>query len=107
MIIRYADGRTVEAALLAREGNTMRVALQDGQDVVEFIDAQGTWLGENLETVEIVFEWQRRLQPAEDPNDESFICPPELVDHLLRLLAHPGDEEVDRRPKHMTAGHIM
>jgi hypothetical protein len=107
MIIKYEDGRMVEAALLARDGNTMRVALQDGQDVVEFIDAQGTWLGENLETVEIVFEWQRRLQPAQDLNDESFICPPELVDHLLHLLADSGDEELDRRPKHMTAGRVM
>jgi hypothetical protein len=107
MIIKYPDGRTVEAALLARHGNSMRVVLQDGQDVVEFIDAQGTWLSESLETVEILFEWQKRLQPADDLSDESFICAPDLADHLMRLLANPRDEELDRRPKHMTAGHIM
>jgi hypothetical protein len=107
MIIKYPDGRTVEAALLARDGNSMRVALQDGQDVVEFIDAQGTWLSECLETVEIIFEWQRRLQPPDDITDESFICAPELADHLIRLLSNPGEEEMDRRPKHMTAGRIM
>jgi len=85
----------------------MRVALQDGQDVVEFIDAQGTWLSESLETVEIIFEWQKRLQPAEDFSDESFICAPQLAEHLLRLLGNPGDEQLDRSPKHMTAGRIM
>jgi hypothetical protein len=108
MTIKYPDGTTVEGFLLSRHENTMRVALEDGQDVVEFIDAQGTWLGENLETVEITFEWQRRTQEAEELVESDFICTEALAAHLIELLETDSDREERRRPKHMTASqHVM
>jgi hypothetical protein len=107
MIIKYPNGRTVEAALLARHGNCMRVALENSQDVVEFIDAQGTWLSEGLETVEITFEWQRRLLEAEQLHEEDFLCSPDLAAHLLRLLDIGSDEEQASGSRQMAAGMVM
>jgi hypothetical protein len=104
MIIKYADGRTMEGFLLSRHENSMRVALEDGQDVMEFIDVQGNWVSENLEPVEITFEWQRRAQSAEALSDAEFICPKDLAAHLVRQLVTDSEEEEAPRPRHLTAG---
>ena len=105
MTIKYPNGKTVEAALLTRNGNTMRVVLEDGEDVAEFIEAQGNWVSEALESVEITFEWQKRVREAEEFDEANFICSPDLAGHLIQLLEL--DSEEPARPKYMTAGFVM
>lgn len=104
MTIKYEDGKTVEGFLLSRNGNSMRVALEGTQDVVEYIDVQGTWISENLETVAITFEWQKRIAAMESQSEDDFVCPPELASYLIRVLETDSEEERTSRPRHMTAG---
>ena len=82
----------------------MRVALQGAADAAEFVQSQGKWMSENLEPVEIVFEWQRKPQPAPVFREADFICPKELAEHLIRVLPTDSDPVEGKRPKHMTAG---
>jgi len=97
----------IEGFLLSRHENTMRVALQNSQDVVEFVDVQGNWLSEDLEEVHITFEWQRSVQSEEPLSDGAFVCSQELADHLIRLLESDSDEEETASPKYLTAGHTI
>lgn len=104
MIIKYPAGRMVEGFLLVRHENSMRVALQGDQDAVEFIEVEGHWVSENLEPVEIIFEWQRRPHAAAVPTEADFICPEDLAAHLVRLLETKSDDEQTPRPQCLTAG---
>lgn len=104
MIIRYPGGETVEGFLLSRQESSMRVALQGSADAAEFVQLHGRWMSENLEPVEVVFEWQRKPQPAPVWSDTDFICPKELAEHLIRLLPADSDKEEPQRPKCMAAG---
>lgn len=47
MLIRFYDGRSEEAILLANRGNTLRVAIRDCDDSAEFRYDSGVWLSEN------------------------------------------------------------
>ena len=86
----------------------MRVALEGSQDVVEFFRLQNNWVSEQLENVEIAFEWQRRPAPAPLPEEENFICPQDLAAHLIRLLKSDSEEEERRSPpKYLTAAHCL
>jgi hypothetical protein len=104
MIIKYPAGRTVEGFLLTRHENSMRVALQGGQDVAEFIEVEGNWISENLEPVEITFEWQRQPHTAEVPTEADFICPKDLAERLVSLLETDSDEDHMPPLRHLTAG---
>ena len=104
MIIKYPGGETVEGFLLSRNESSMRVALQGSADAEEFVHLQGKWMSEDLEPVEIVFEWQRKPQPALVANETDFICPKELAEHLIALLQTDSGEEEAQRPKYMAAG---
>ena len=103
MIIKYQDGREVEGFLLTRSENWMRVALDGYEDVEEFIESQGNWMSENLEQVEITFEWERHKAPVVG-SEADFICSKELAAHLIKLLETDSDKEENRRPKFFTAG---
>ena len=104
MIIKYAGGETVEGFLLSRNESSMRVALQGSPDAEEFVQLQGKWMSEDLEPVEILFEWQRKAQPAPVASEADFICPKELAEHLILLLHTDSSEEEVQRPKCMAAG---
>jgi hypothetical protein len=101
MIIKYRDGREVEGFLLLRHDSSMRVAVEGGEDVAEFIEMRGNWVSDSLEPVEITFEWQR-TKPAPVQSEADFICSKELADHLIQLLETDSDKQ--ERPKHFTAG---
>lgn len=104
MIIKYAGGETVEGFLLSRNESSMRVALQGSPDAEEFMQLQGKWMSEDLEPVEILFEWQRKPQLAPVASDADFICPKELAERLILLLQTDSGEEEVQRPKCMAAG---
>jgi len=91
MTIRYSNGYTVDAILLAREGNCMRVAIREFDETVEFFEINGIWVSQNCEPVEVEFAWMKQSEvPTAVESD--CICTPELADRLLRLL-WSGDNE--------------
>lgn len=105
MIIRYSDGSIVEAAVVTRDENRVRVAVRGADDLLEFNKVKDTWVSEDLEPVEIQFQWQARgPEPTFSEND--FICSQELAARLMNLLVEDGSEEKEqeKKPKHLAAG---
>jgi hypothetical protein len=92
MTIRYANGRTLEAVLLSRTDNTLRVAAKNTDDVQVFSDINGTWVSEDCEPVRIDFEWQRHSR-EETVAEADCICPKELASRLMYLLFSGNDED--------------
>jgi hypothetical protein len=92
MTIQYANGMKMEAALLARRENTIRVAPRGGDDVLEFTNLRGTWISEDCEPVRIEFEWERRGRRPEI-SEADCICSQELAARLIRLLVSGEEEE--------------
>jgi hypothetical protein len=96
MTIRYSDGRTIEGIAFARTAKTMRVAMQDWDDIVEFTNVHGTWVSEDCEPVTIQRSPQRT--PIAPPSEADCICSHELAAHLIKLLlTDSAEEEWDRR----------
>ena len=92
MTIAYADGRTLEAVLLARTDNTLRVAVKNADDVLVFSDVNGTWVSEDCEPVRIEFAWQLHSREAAVA-EADCICPKELASRLMHLLFSGSNEE--------------
>ena len=55
MLIRYRNGLLREAVMLSLAGGTMRVALKDGDDVVEFRLVSDIWMSESGDPVTFDF----------------------------------------------------
>ncbi len=55
MIVRAANGRKRAAVILALSGQTMRVALKDTDDVMEYKLVDQTWISEDCEPVTFEF----------------------------------------------------
>jgi hypothetical protein len=91
MTITYLDGKTLEAVQLARAGSTLRVAVENADDVLEFTDINGTWVSEDCEPVRIEFAWQRKPR-QEAVTEADCICPKDLAAELVRLFLS-GDEQ--------------
>lgn len=106
MIIKFANGKTVEGFLLARNENAMRVALEGSPDAAEFVEVEGTWLAEDLQPVEITFEWQRVSLEKDVLTEAQCICPQDLAAHLVRLLTIDSEKE-SARPRYFTAGQSI
>ncbi len=102
MTIKFPAGETRQGFLLSRNDSSMRVALEGGHDVTEFMEVDGEWMSENLEPVEITFEWQRAVPAVLPLNEDDFICSQPLANHLIELLFRDSSEDV--APKHMVAG---
>ena len=85
MTIHRADGHRIEAALLARHQHAVRVAVQGGDDAVEFKEWNGTWISEDCEPVRIDFDWDER---ASDPSFEecAFLCSPERARRVVGVI---------------------
>ena len=84
-MIRYRDGHTVEAALLARTAKSMRVAINGSDDAVEFQQVHGTWVSDDCEPVTIEFDCDS-VEHAPAVREEDRICARELAARLLRML---------------------
>jgi hypothetical protein len=97
MIIRYTDGQILEAVLLSRTETTMRVALQQHDDIVELTLVNGVWVSDECEPVQVDFAWAR-TEKALALQEADCLCSHELAAHLMHLL-YTGDEE-------LTAGTI-
>ena len=55
MIVRMANGKKRTAVILALTGRTMRVALKDTDDVMEYKLVDQTWISEDCERVTFEF----------------------------------------------------
>ena len=93
MIIRYANGRTIQGVALARTDTTIRVALQGCHDVVQFTNMQGRWVSEDCEPVTIGSA-AAQTSAAEPVSENDFVCAPDLADRLVRLLYQEAGQEV-------------
>jgi hypothetical protein len=85
MTIHRADGHRIEAALLARYQHAVRVAVQGGDDAVEFKEWHGTWISEDCEPVRIDFDYDER---ASEPSSQecAFLCSPERARRVVGVL---------------------
>lgn len=89
--IRHINRDSVEGVVLARTEHKMRVAVKDAMDAAVFVCVDGTWISEDCEPVDIVFEW-RRPERRETVTEADCICPKELAARLIEAL-HSGDDE--------------
>jgi len=94
MTITYSDGRAVQAALLSREGDTIRVAIEGAEDVMQFRNIEGWWISEECEAAKIDFVYPRKAPPT-DVSEDDCVCSRELAARLLRLLFTGSPEEAD------------
>ncbi|MBZ5578480.1 MAG: hypothetical protein LAP40_18100 [Acidobacteriia bacterium] len=84
MTITYANGTKVEAIVLSRSEEGMRIALRGCRDSVEFVAGPGgTWVSESGEIVRMGNNPLYRT--AADALDE-FLCPQDLVERLVGTL---------------------
>jgi hypothetical protein len=90
MTINYADGRVVEAILLSRGNDALRVAIQGEDDAQIFTLISGTWVSEEDGTVRIEFAWEHRGQ-ANAP-EADCICSKKLASRLISKLLVGSDE---------------
>jgi hypothetical protein len=92
MVIRYANGESIEAVLLSRTGNTLQAAARGSEDLVELRQVNGNWITDDCEPVQVTFEWQRQAK-VEEVSLEDCLCSPELASHLINLLYTSGEED--------------
>jgi hypothetical protein len=91
MIIRYNNGYTLEAILLSRTEQSMRVATQESDDVLQLNQVNGAWVSEDCEPVQVEFAWTSQ-QEATPVSEEDCICSHELAANLLHMLFAGEDE---------------
>lgn len=108
MTIKYSDGIAVEAVLLSRTENSMRLAVQGADDVVEISHIEGTWVTSECEPVTIEFAWQRRNHKPTITEAECC-CSRELAAKLIHSLFVSSSEDKTEpaapRELYLTAGH--
>jgi hypothetical protein len=107
MTITYSDGIAVEAVLLSRTENIMRLAVKGADDVIEVSNINGTWVSADCEPVSIEFAWQRRDRKPMISEAECC-CSRELAAKLIHSLFAGSNEdkvelEIRPEPRQMTA----
>lgn len=97
MTITYQNGRAVQAVLLTRTGEKIRVAIEGADDATEFCNINGTWVSDDCEPARIEFAWEVRA-PEPSVSEADCCCPPELAARLLHLLFVDSNDEDDAAP---------
>lgn len=99
MTIRYTSGRAVDGIVLTQTGRSIRVAVPDCEDTVEFTAENGMWFSEDWEPVELEFAWERRASHVV-VSEADCICPKGLASVIIQLLRSGSDGNyVEVRPK--------
>jgi hypothetical protein len=88
MTITYPDGTTVQAILLSRSADTLRVAVTGDDDLRSFTLLKNTWISESCEPVTIGFEWQTVRHGASQTESEC-VCSKQLASRLIAHLVSP------------------
>lgn len=105
MTIRYNNGRELEAVLLSKTEDSMRIALQGYEDVLTLKQINGTWITDECEPVQVEFAWRRHSLLDEISEDEC-ICSPDLAARLLRLLFAGENEPQTKNRAVGRAAHL-
>ena len=107
MTIKYSEGIAFEAVLLSRTENTMRLAVQGADDVVEISNINGVWVSADCEPVSVEFAWQRRDRKP-TVTEAECCCSRELAAKLIHSLFVGSSDapiELEVRPElHQAAG---
>ena len=94
MTLRYSNGHTVEAILLSRNENRMRVSIQGLDDAMQLTEINGAWVTEDCEPVQVEPAWKRHSDLPVVKLDDC-ICSHELAARLLHMLfSGENDPEV-------------
>ena len=91
MILTYADGSKMEAVLLARNENKIRVAIAGSDDLVELTDIHGTWVTDDCEPVHVQFAWEGKA-PEQIVSEADCVCSHDLAARLIHLLWNADEE---------------
>jgi hypothetical protein len=94
MTITYQNGRAVQAVLLTRTGEKIRVAIEGEDDATEFCNINGTWVSDDCEPARIEFAWETTA-PEPALSEADCCCSPELAARLLHLLFVDSNDEED------------
>ena len=105
MTIKYANGTMIQAVVVQRDDQRLRVAANGSDDVAEFTCADGTWLSEDRQPVQIEFQWQKRGSKPKF-SEKRFICSRKLASRLIRSLVTGSNEPAAKPalPRYLTAG---
>ena len=85
MTIQYSNGTKIEAILLSRDGERMRVAVDGSADAVEFTQRGDVWISDDCEPVRIEFAWQKKTR-QELIDEADCICSRSLAARLIHQL---------------------
>lgn len=93
MTIRYSNGFQVEGVLLTRTEDSMRVAVQGSDDILQLSLILGQWITEDCELVQVNFAWAKQDDRTVVTLDDC-ICSKDLAAKLLHLL-FSGDQDAE------------
>jgi hypothetical protein len=94
MTITYPDGTAVQAILLSRSADTLRVAVTGDDDLRSFTLVNNTWISESCEPVTIGFEWQT-VRPGSPQTESECICSKQLASRLIAHLVSPDRDVLE------------
>jgi len=97
MTIAYADGSTVDALLLSSQGNVVRAAIPEHDDVHIFKQVDGVWRAENGQAVQIIDGWQKDSR-GKVPEERHFICSKELGRQLISSVMNGAEIDAGAAP---------
>jgi hypothetical protein len=93
MTIKYPNGTAIEAVLLARATDVLRVAVPGHDDPRIFSLVGGAWISESGEQVNIQFQWERHGK-AEVPSENDCVCSKVLASRLISIVAGGEADDV-------------
>jgi len=97
MTIQYTNGTKIEAILLSRDGERMRVAVDGSADAVEFVQRGDVWISDDCEPVRIEFAWQKKTR-QELIDEADCVCSRSLAARLIHRLLNGGAGEQSASP---------
>jgi len=105
MTIRYGNGFSLEATLLFRSDDLMRVAIDGSDNVVELTLVDGTWMGDDCEPVQVEFAYTRQ-SAVPTVTEDDCLCSREFAATLIQLLL-AGENEPEAVPaRHKSSAPI-
>jgi hypothetical protein len=85
MKITYQDGTVLDAMLLSRGSNFLRLAVSGEDDARTFTLSDGDWRSESGQRVRIELAWERRRLSVV-PTESECVCSIELASRLVSML---------------------
>jgi len=111
LTILYPDGRSVSGVILSQTENSVRVAVEGGDEVVDVYRVNGYWITSDCDPVDIEFAWHSRTVP-EVVSETDCICSQDLASHLMHLLQEAARDDEDElgapvRVQRTAARHLI